>query len=172
MLFSPEDYLAIFIYGNTFLLNNPLLKDKKGSLLNCAGISEEIFFRGIFISYLKKIFKEKLKGDFYIIFISSILFTLLHFLNLSYTHIIIANLLQQVFAAFCFGIFLGSIYLINRHLRICILIHFLWDLFVSLLKPIVFNKMMRITIILLFLLFEVFIAIFGYLKLCNNMKRE
>ena len=148
------------------------MKEKKGSLLNCAVISEEIFFRGIIISYLKKIFKEKLKGDFYIIFISSILFTLLHFLNLSYTHIIIANLLQQVFAAFCFGIFLGSIYLINRHLRICILIHFLWDLFVSLLKPIVFNKMMRITIILLFILFEVFIAIFGYLKLCNNMKSE
>ncbi len=169
-------YLGIimffFVINSSFLFvaNKPDLKVSKTSLLSClgsalfAGLAEEIFFRGIIISYLRTRFSEKQKCNILVLFVSSILFAVLHLLNLHFNFITIMDAFQQLFATFCMGIFLGSLYLKTGHLWPCILIHFIWDLYIFISNTMLFGASAVKTIsLVIYLLFDVFMGIFGYL---------
>ena len=168
--------LGFFVINSIFLIvtNKPGFNVSKASVLSClgsallAGLAEEIFFRGIIISYLITRFSEKQKCNLFVLFVSSILFAVLHLLNLHFDFVKIIDSLQQILAAFCFGIFLGSLYLKTGHLWPCVLIHFSWDFYIfisnSILSGFESTKMKTLTLII-YLLFDVFMGVFGYLMI-------
>lgn len=82
---------------------------------------EEVIFRGIAIYNLKK----KGHGDFACLFISAIIFALIHVTNLVGQDLISVGL--QVGYSFVVGLVLAAIYLKNRSLLQIVLIHFLID---------------------------------------------
>ena len=128
----------ILYFAGLFALKKLEVELSVSWVLNCIGssflaaFSEEIFFRAITASYLKNHFSEMLKCDLLVILISSFVFALLHFVNLCFSDFTLSNVLEQIFYSFCLGIFLAFLYLKTSHLWSCILIHFLWDLFVTL----------------------------------------
>lgn len=130
-----------------------------------AGVSEEIFFRGILISYLQSRFSTKQTCNFLIILISSLLFAVGHFANLSFESFWGGKVIQQVISCFCMGILLGSLYLKTSHLSICFFIHFIWDLFIYLSGNLFDYSSGKIITPVIFLLFDVFIGLFGFFML-------
>lgn len=173
--------LGFFVINSIFLIvtNKSGFNVSKASVLSClgsallAGLAEEIFFRGIIISYLATRFSKKQKCNLFVLFVSSILFAVLHLLNLHFDFVKIIDSLQQILAAFCFGIFLGSLYLKTGHLWPCVLIHFSWDFYIfisnSILSGFESTKMKTLNLIIYFL-FDVFMGVFGYLMIVRVKK--
>lgn len=84
------------------------------------GISEELFFRGIILNILKS------KSSKYAIFVSSILFSVLHLTNLA-GGISIQYAILQVIFSFIFGIVAAQITVITKSLLPAIVWHFSHD---------------------------------------------
>lgn len=104
-----------------------------GFLCCCLGaaISEEVLFRGLIFSVLRKSFSLKKA-----ILLSAALFGLRHGLNLLFAPGTPVSTLGQVFFTFFAGIYLCAVYVKTGNLRICMTIHFLenfcsgfWTLF-------------------------------------------
>ena len=102
------------------------------------GISEELFFRGIILNILKS---KSLK---YAIFVSSILFSVLHLTNLAGGISIQYAILQVVFS-FIFGIVAAQITVITKSLLPAIVWHFSHD-FIAFVTG---NELNTITVIIL-----------------------
>ena len=91
-----------------------------------AGICEEVAFREIGISYMKRQLKDD-KMNLPIILITSFVFGISHLLNtLLYGNFSIR--IFQSLCAFLFAVFLGSIFLRTGNIWICILTHSIQDL--------------------------------------------
>jgi membrane protease YdiL (CAAX protease family) len=86
-----------------------------------AGVTEELFFRGYLIPRLEIV----LKNTYLAIFLSSVIFGLIHY---SYGTAI------QIVGPFFIGLVLAFHYQKHRNIKIVILCHFLWDLLVLLNK--------------------------------------
>ena len=84
------------------------------------GMAEEYAFRGLLLSYLIKKLNPK-KSLFKIICLSAIFFALMHMINISRYGII--DVINQVIAAFFFGVFFGSLLLRTNNLFILGIIH-------------------------------------------------
>lgn len=84
-------------------------------------VFEEILFRGIFISNLKK----KFDSPTAIVLISAVVFSLVHLTNIGGMDVI--SLLLQVIMALVAGVVLGAIYLYTEDLASVILAHFAID---------------------------------------------
>ena len=83
-----------------------------------AGVTEELMFRG----YLQTRFEKLFNNPYIAIFLSSLLFGLLH-----YRYGTIANVLVPFFIGFVFAIY----YWKYRNIKVLIVCHFLWDLIAS-----------------------------------------
>jgi len=84
------------------------------------GLAEEYAFRGLLLSYLIKNLSHK-KSLFKIICLSAIFFALMHIINISRYGII--DVINQVIAAFFFGVFFGSLLLRTNNVFILGIIH-------------------------------------------------
>lgn len=146
-------------------INWSLFIDNIGSAL-FASTLEELFFRGILISYLSRKYAKNSKCIQYVVLISTFLFGLAHFINLFFNNVSFSDVIKQFFVVFCLGFFLCSLYLKTSHLWSCIIIHFLWNLFIffSSSSFLITTTTKHITFIL-FLAFELFMVLFAYLIL-------
>ncbi|MCQ2510098.1 MAG: CPBP family intramembrane metalloprotease [Lachnospiraceae bacterium] len=84
-------------------------------------IFEEVLFRGIFISNLKKKYDKPVT----IVLISAVVFSLVHLTNI--VGMSMATVLVQTFLAFAVGIVLGAVYLYTKDIVSVIIAHFLID---------------------------------------------
>lgn len=103
---------------------------------------EEILFRSLVLSLL--INSNKNYGVKKSIFISSLLFGLIHFINLFSLPYLILGTISQVIYTFCFGILLSTIYIKSRNIFIPIFLHAFFNITGSfseiLLAPNINNK--------------------------------
>ncbi|MEN8078756.1 CPBP family intramembrane glutamic endopeptidase [Clostridioides difficile] len=106
------------------------------------GFFEEIIFRGLTLNLL--INSNKNYSIKKAIFISSLLFGLIHFINLFSSPYLILGTLSQVIYTFCLGILLSSIYIKSRNIFIPIFLHAFFNITGSfseiLLAPNISNK--------------------------------
>ena len=92
-------------------------------------ISEEFLFRGVMFTQMLDSWKNKKNFMWVAILISSIIFGLRHFLNLITTPNTLVTTIGQVLFTFMAGFYLCAVYLRTRNIWVCIIIHFLEDLF-------------------------------------------
>jgi len=161
-MYSALFVLFMILYSAVLFIAKKLdVQFEKSSLLpriafNIAiGFTEEVFFRGILVSYLEK----KLNTNVLILFISSLLFAVFHFVNLTFESFELSDALLQVFITFCTGSFWGSLYIMTGKLWLCMLLHSLWNIFAD-LSPLLVGYM----------LFAVFACAFAYVVIAKNAK--
>jgi membrane protease YdiL (CAAX protease family) len=82
---------------------------------------EEVIFRGIFISNLKK----NNKSDMYCLFVSAAVFALIHLTNI--VGMSMTGVLVQAGYSFVIGLVLAAVYLRNGSLLQVVIVHFLID---------------------------------------------
>ncbi|MDE6660268.1 MAG: CPBP family intramembrane metalloprotease [Anaeroplasmataceae bacterium] len=92
-------------------------------------ISEEFLFRGVMLTQMLDSWKNRKNFIWVAIVISSIIFGLRHFLNLVTTPNTLVATIGQVLFTFMAGFYLCVVYLRTHNIWICIIIHFLEDLF-------------------------------------------
>ena len=92
-------------------------------------VSEEFLFRGAMFTQMLDSWKNKKSFIWVAILISSIIFGLRHFLNLITTPNTLITTIGQVLFTFMAGFYLCAVYLRTRNVWVCIIIHFLEDLF-------------------------------------------
>ncbi len=92
-------------------------------------ISEEFLFRGVMFTQMLDSWKNKKNFIWVAILISSIIFGLRHFLNLVTTPNTLITTIGQVLFTFMAGFYLCVVYLRTHNIWVCIIIHFLEDLF-------------------------------------------
>lgn len=90
----------------------------------CAGIAEEIVYRGIPVAVMMR-GKPDSKRIRRVFLVTSILFSLMHLIN-GYGA---GNTIVQLIATFIMGMFWGAIYLRTGSILITIVFHFLYDVF-------------------------------------------
>lgn len=90
------------------------------------GVSEEILFRGILISYLMKFFKNS-KAIYGVLIFSALLFGLIHVTNV-FVGAPLDSSIFQAFYTFSMGIILGAVYLRTGNIWIPIIFHSLIDI--------------------------------------------
>ena len=91
------------------------------------GIFEEILFRGLIQNVLINVFKTEKNGEFLGLFITSILFGSMHFINLHTDLSNLSNTIIQVFAATCIGSLYGALLLRTRNIYPILFFHGLID---------------------------------------------
>ena len=92
-------------------------------------ISEEFLFRGAIFTQMLDSWKKR-KGFIWAAMIaSSVIFGLRHFLNLITAPNVIISTIGQVLFTFMAGFYLCAVYLRTRNIWVCVIIHFLEDLF-------------------------------------------
>lgn len=93
------------------------------------GIFEEFLFRGLILNtLLEKMKDNQLKSKIIAIVISSVLFGVVHFLNLINNPNMIYFSIQEVCFAIFTGIFLGALYLRSKNIWVVVFYHALIDL--------------------------------------------
>ncbi|MDE7106657.1 MAG: CPBP family intramembrane metalloprotease [Anaeroplasmataceae bacterium] len=92
-------------------------------------VSEEFLFRGVMFTQMLDSWKNKKNFIWVAIILSSIIFGLRHFLNLITTPNTLVTTIGQVLFTFMAGFYLCAVYLRTRNIWVCIIIHFLEDLF-------------------------------------------
>lgn len=99
-----------------------------------AGIIEEILCRNLLFNLFTKCFDHTKWFLIWTSLSSSVIFGLLHLVNLTYQRLM--PTLQQVFYAFAFGLMLCFIHIFSNRIWPCILLHFLIDLQANINKSI------------------------------------
>lgn len=94
----------------------------------CAGIAEEIVYRGIPVAVMMRNMPDS-KRIRRVFIVTSILFSLMHLVN-GYGA---GNTIVQLIATFIMGMFWGAIYLRTGSILITIVFHFLYDVFVNMM---------------------------------------
>ena len=92
------------------------------------GVSEEVIFRGVLISYVMKFFKSS-KGIYGVLIVSALLFGLAHLGNVGAAPL--DATIFQVFYASAIGILFGAVYLRTGNLWVLIFCHALNDIIVA-----------------------------------------
>lgn len=90
------------------------------------GISEEILFRGIMISYLMKFFRNS-KSIYGILILSALIFGLIHIANVVVGAPLDSSIFQA-FYTFALGIMFGAVYLRTGNLLVPIIFHSIIDI--------------------------------------------
>lgn len=114
--------LPDFLHGNfpqTFNL-------KVISLSLTAGFSEEVIFRGLPLSYLKRQLRSEKQVPL-IVIITGIIFGLTHLTNIFVGASVSASLVQGV-VTICIGIFLGAVFMRGGNILVPMLLHTLHDM--------------------------------------------
>lgn len=90
------------------------------------GLMEEFVWRGIILNRFLSAWKDKKKGIYFAVLISSLCFGLCHYMNLLAGQDFLSTT-KQVISAVCMGVFLSAVYLQTNHLIFPILVHGLCD---------------------------------------------
>ena len=106
------------IYPHTFTL-------RVFSIALTAGFSEEVIFRGLPLSYMKRQLRSE-KNIPLIVIITGVVFGLIHITNIFSGATISASLLQGITAS-CIGIFFGALFMRGGNILVPILLHSLHD---------------------------------------------
>lgn len=119
IIFIPVAALGLWALVHGFTLSLTYVLPIIGALL--VGINEELFYRGV-------VFTRILQAKGYIpaVFISALLFSLLHSVNIV-AGMPALNMLQQLFSTFLSGLFFACIYYYTRNLVFLVIYHTLWD---------------------------------------------
>jgi membrane protease YdiL (CAAX protease family) len=96
------------------------------SLSVTAGFSEEIIFRGLPLSYLKRQLRSEKQVPL-IVIITGIIFGLTHLTNIFVGASVSASLVQGV-VTICIGIFLGAVFMRGGNILVPMLLHTLHDM--------------------------------------------
>lgn len=92
-------------------------------------LSEEFLFRGVIFTQMLDSRKDKKGFIWAAIIFSSAIFGLRHLLNLVTAPNVVITTIAQVLFTFMAGFYLCAVYLRTRNLWVCVVIHFLEDLF-------------------------------------------
>ena len=95
------------------------------------GTLEELMFRGLLLSLIVKLNRMRNNSIFIGVLISSVLFSLAHFINLfekPLTMTTISLVTSQVILAFCFGVFLCGVFFRTGNIICCIVLHAFFNL--------------------------------------------
>lgn len=90
------------------------------------GVTEELLFRGIVVSALYSSLKQKRRGAFLTVLVSSAVFAVFHFINL-FGKSAFLTVLMQVGYSFLIGAMLAALFLKTGGLWTCVIIHALFD---------------------------------------------
>lgn len=90
------------------------------------GLLEEFVWRGIILNVFLTAWKDKRKGIYFAVLISSLCFGLCHYMNLLAGQDFLSTT-KQVISAVCMGVFLSALYLQTNHLVFPVLVHGLCD---------------------------------------------
>ena len=90
------------------------------------GLMEEFVWRGIILKGFLSAWKDKKKGIYFAVLITSLCFGLCHYMNLLAGQDFLSTT-KQVISAVCMGVFLSALYLQTNHLVFPILVHGLCD---------------------------------------------
>lgn len=91
------------------------------------GVFEEILFRGLIQNIIVDVFKTEKNGEIWGLFISSVLFGSMHFINLYTDFSNLSNTIVQVFAATCIGSLYGALLLRTKNIYPIMFFHGLID---------------------------------------------
>ena len=91
-----------------------------------AGICEEMAFREVGISYLKRQLSGN-KWNLFILIFTSVIFGVTHLSNVIALSVPLWARMMQVFGTLFFGFFLGALFLRTGNIWVCILIHTVYD---------------------------------------------
>lgn len=119
LLFIPVSVLGIFSAAKVFDPHLSFLIVLFDCLL--IGVAEEGMYRGILMGALLKKTKPVIA-----ILISSVMFSLLHLLNLL-GGLDSSEVVNQMIFTFIMGLFLGSVYFYTKNILFPILFHSIWD---------------------------------------------
>ena len=92
-----------------------------------AGICEEMAFREVGISYLKRQLSGN-KWNLFILIFTSVIFGVTHLSNVIALSVPLWARMMQVFGTLFFGFFLGALFLRTGNIWVCILTHTVYDL--------------------------------------------
>ena len=123
LLLIPFLYPMTLLAGNLFPLHPNISIASTGlALLSCIalGLSEEVAFRGLIQSYLISKYGDRI-SLFKIVCINSLLFALMHLMNLR--HLIWLSVFNQVVVAFFFGVFFSGLLFRTRNIFFLGIIH-------------------------------------------------
>lgn len=99
---------------------------------SAAAFPEEFIFRGIFLGYLLKTFKSSKYGVIISLVISTVLFSVYHFGNISNQNI--EATILQMFGVAGIGFMLGCLYVKTGSLLIPMIAHFFFDFFLTIMN--------------------------------------
>lgn len=103
------------------------------------GVFEEFLFRGFLLNILLKKFRNKNhKNKMVAIMISSVLFGIVHLLNLFSEPQMLVSTIDQVFYSIFIGVFFAAIYLRTNNIWLVAFYHFLYNIVTEL--PVIFYK--------------------------------
>ena len=92
-----------------------------------AGICEEMAFREVGISYLKRQLSGN-KWNLFILIFTSVIFGVTHLSNVIALSVPLWARMMQVFGTLFFGFFLGALFLRTGNIWVCILTHTVYDI--------------------------------------------
>lgn len=92
-----------------------------------AGICEEMAFREVGISYLKRQLSGN-KWNLFILIFTSVIFGVTHLSNVIALSVPLWTRMMQVFGTLFFGFFLGALFLRTGNIWVCILTHTVYDI--------------------------------------------
>ncbi|KRK11958.1 abortive infection protein [Lacticaseibacillus zeae DSM 20178 = KCTC 3804] len=110
-----------------------------------AGPFEEYLCRGLLLGLLLKTFNRysKVTQIWTAVLISSLLFGLLHAINLSYQSL--NDTILQMISAGLGGVFYSAVYLRTGTILMAMIVHGLWDFILNLVRPTLFNIPVALT---------------------------
>ncbi len=123
---------AFFVSGGVVDLNPGL-----GLIIGCIwmnlaiAVSEEVIFRGILLNTMLSVWKHKKNVIFLAVVISNIIFGLRHLINLVLMPDTVVLTAAQVIFTFMAGVYLSAVFLRTNNIWVCVVIHFMEDLGVS-----------------------------------------
>ena len=93
------------------------------------GLFEETASKGLVMSGMLSKWKNTVRGRLGMVFVTGVLFGMLHILNVLFTGDISSCLWQAVYSS-VFGVFTAAIYLYSENLTLCIVLHAVWDILI------------------------------------------
>lgn len=90
----------------------------------CAGLIEEVIYRGYMVTYFSYLFKGSVYGESISVFLPAFIFSVSHFYHG----------LKNIIKIFILSVFFGYIYILSGSLAIVMLLHFLVDVIGGLLS--------------------------------------
>lgn len=91
------------------------------------GFFEEAASKGLVMSGMLSKWKNTIKGRIGMVFITGMLFGVLHILNILFNNDIISCLWNALYSS-AFGVFLAAIYLHSENITLCMVLHAVWDI--------------------------------------------